>query len=179
VQPVTMAIRVRGGPPSTFAGRLREIATAVDPDLHLRSVLSLDEALRREQWIRRLEAAVLAGVTLTVLMLSSAGIYALMSFTISQRRKEIGIRMALGAGWKSIVASIFSRALGQLAVGAALGIAPWVVLGEASRGDLTRGNAAVVLPAVALIMMGVGFLAALGPARRCLRIEPTKALREE
>ena len=60
VQPVNMAIRVRGGTPSTFAGRLREIATAVDPDLHLRSILGLDEALRREQWIRRLEASVLA-----------------------------------------------------------------------------------------------------------------------
>jgi ABC-type antimicrobial peptide transport system permease subunit len=102
-----------------------------------------------------------------------------MSFTISQRRKEIGIRMALGADWKSIVASIFSRALGQLAVGAALGMAPWAVLGDAARSDLTRGDAAVVLPAVAVFMMTVGFLAALGPARRCLRIEPTRALREE
>ncbi len=112
-------------------------------------------------------------------MLSSAGIYALMSFTVSQRRKEIGIRMALGADWKRIVASIFSRALGQLAVGAALGMAPWVVLEKASRDDIVRGNAAVVLPVVALFMMAVGFLAALGPARRCLRIEPTEALREQ
>ncbi len=132
VQPVTMALRVRGGAPSTFAGRLREIAAAVDPDLQLRNILSLDEALRREQWIRRLEAAVLAAVTLSVLMLSSAGIYALMSFTVSQRRKEIGIRMALGADRKRIVASIFSRALGQLAVGAALGMASGAVLEKAS-----------------------------------------------
>jgi hypothetical protein len=179
VQPVTMAIRVRGGPPSTFADRLREIATAVDPDLHLRNILSLDEALRREQWIRRLEAAVLAAVTLTVLMLSSAGIYALMSFTISQRRKEIGIRMALGADWKSIFASIFSRALGQLAVGVALGMALWALLEKALGGDLLRGNAAIVLPAVVLFMIGVGFLATLGPARRCLQIQPTEALREQ
>ena len=179
VQPVTMALRVRGGAPSTFAGRLREIAAAVDPDLHLRNILSLDEALRREQWIRRLEAAVLAAVTLSVLMLSSAGIYALMSFTVSQRRKEIGIRMALGADRKRIVASIFSRALGQLAVGAALGMASAAVLEKASGGDLMRGNAAVVLPVVALFMMAVGFLAALGPARRGLRIEPTEALREQ
>jgi hypothetical protein len=177
VQPVTLALRVRGDAPPTFAGRLREIAAAVDPELHLRNILSLDEALRREQWIRRLEAAVLVAVTLSVLMLSSAGIYALMSITVSQRRKEIGIRMALGADRRRIVANIFSRALGQLAVGAALGVASGAALEKAS--GLMQGNAAVVLPVVALFMMAVGFLAALGPARRSLRIEPTEALREQ
>ena len=178
MQPAAIAIRMRGGAPSTFTERLQEIAAAVDPDLHLRNILSLDEALRREQWISRLEAAVFAAVTVSVLMLSSAGIYALMSFTVSQRRKEIGIRMALGADRRRIVASIFSRALGQLAAGAALGVALAVVLEKASGSNLMRGNAAVVLPAVALFMMAVGFLAALGPARRSLRIEPTEALRE-
>jgi putative ABC transport system permease protein len=112
-------------------------------------------------------------------MLSSAGIYALMSITVSQRRKEIGIRTALGADPKRIVASIFSRALGQLAVGAALGMAAAVAIERASGGDPVRENTTVVLPVVALFMMVVGFLAALGPARRSLRIEPTEALREQ
>jgi predicted permease len=177
VQPVTMALRLRGGAPLTFTRRLREIAAAVDPDLQLRHIRGLDEALRSEQWISRVQAAVFGALTVSVLMLSSAGIYALMSFTITQRRKEIGVRMALGAGRKSIVASIFSRALGQLAVGAALGVASAAALERAL--GLTRGNAAVVLPLVALVMMAVGFLAALGPARRALRIEPTEALREQ
>ena len=178
VQPVAIAIRMRDGAPSTFTQRLREIATAFDPNLHLRNIRGLDEALRSEQWISRLQAAVIVGVTVSVLMLSSAGIFSLMSFTVSQRRKEIGIRMALGADWKRIVANIFSRALLQLAAGAALGTALGVVLEKAS-GGLMRGNAAAVLPAVALVMMVVGFLAALGPARRSLRIEPTEALREQ
>jgi hypothetical protein len=179
VQPVKIMLRVRGGAPSSFARRLSEIAAAVDPDLQLRNVVSLDEALRKEQWIRRLEAAVFAAVSLSVLMLSSAGIYALMSFTVSQRRKEIGIRMALGAARVRIVGSIFARALGQLAIGAALGAASATMLEKTSGDDLMRGNAAIVLPAMALFMMGVGFLAALGPARRCLGIEPTEALREQ
>jgi predicted permease len=176
VEPATIAIRVRGGAPSTFAARFQEVAAAVDPDLQLRAIVSLDEAMRREQWIRRLEAAVLAAVTVSVLMLSSAGIYALMSITVLQRRKEIGIRMALGADPKRIVASIFSRALGQLAVGAALGMAGAIALQRASAGE---ASSAAVLPAVALFMMVVGFLAALGPARRSLRIEPTEALRQQ
>jgi ABC-type antimicrobial peptide transport system permease subunit len=110
-------------------------------------------------------------------MLSSAGIYALMSFTVSQRRKEIGIRLALGAGQRSIVAAIFSRALGQLAVGAALGVMMAAAL-ESAWG-LLRGNGALVLPAVALFMIAVGFLAAAGPTRRGLSIQPTDALREQ
>jgi len=179
VQPAAIAIRVRGGAATTFTRRLQEIAAAVDPDLHVRNIRGLDEHLRSEQWISRLQAGVAAAVTLSVLMLSSAGIYALMSFTVSQRRKEIGIRMALGADWKRIVASIFSRALLQLAGGAALGVALGAALDKASGGELMRGNAAVVLPVVALFMMAMGFLAAFGPARRSLRIQPTDALREQ
>jgi predicted permease len=179
VQPAIIAIRMRDGTASTFTQHLREITLAVDPNLYLRNVRSLDEALRSEQWISRMTAAAFAAIAGSVLLLSSAGIYALVSFTVSQRRKEIGIRMALGADWKGIVASIFSRALLQLGAGAALGAALGVAVEKASGGVIMRGNAAVVLPAVALVMMGVGFLAALGPARRSLRIEPTEALREQ
>jgi len=175
--PATLALRVRGGDPSTFARRLSELAADVDPDLHLRSILSLDEALRREQWIRRLEAAALGAVSLSVLLLSSAGIYALMSLTVSERRKEIGIRIALGADRKRVIASIFSRALGQLAAGVVLGAIAATAL--ESGNNLMRGNAVVVLPIMALFMMAVGLIAAMGPARRCLRIEPTEALREQ
>jgi predicted permease len=177
--PAAIAIRMRGGTPSKFTQRLQEIALAVDPDLHLRNIRGLDEALRSEQWISRMTAAAFVGITVSVLMLSSAGIYALMSFTVSQRRKEIGIRMALGADWKRIVVNIFSRALLQLAAGAAFGAALGVAFNEGSSGVIMRGNAAVVLPAVVLVMIAVGFLAALGPARRSLRIEPTEALREQ
>jgi putative ABC transport system permease protein len=179
VQPAIMMLRVRGGAPSTFAPRLSELAISVDPNLQLRNIISLDEALHQEQWIRRLEAALLGGISLSVLLLSASGIYALMSFTVSQRRKEIGIRIALGAGRKRIVASIFSRAFAQLAVGAALGAAASAVLEKSSENNFMQGNAAVVLPIVASFMMVVGLVAALGPARRGLRIEPTEALREQ
>jgi hypothetical protein len=182
-----LAIRMRGGAPASgaqFAERLREIALAVDPDLYLRNVRGLDEALRSEQWISRAQAAVIAAVAASVLLLSAAGIYALMAFTVSQRRKEIGIRMALGASRNRIIISIFSRAFGQLSVGAALGLAIGISLELLSRSNgaadgANRGYAAIVLPAVALTMIAVGILAAWGPARRCLDIAPTDALREQ
>lgn len=179
LQPAVLAIRMRDGSPSSFTQRLQEIAAAVDPDLHLRDIRSLDEALRSEQWISRMTAAAFAAIAGSVLMIASAGIYALISSTVSQRRKEIGIRMALGADRRQIVAGIFSRALLQLAAGALLGAALGVMSEIASGGVIMRGNAPVVLPAVALVMMAVGFLAALGPARRSLQVEPTEALREQ
>jgi len=179
LQPATIAIRMREGAPATFTPRLQEIALAVDPGLDLRNIRSLEEALRSEQWISRMTAAAFVSITLTVLMLSSAGVYSLMAFTVSQRRKEIGIRIALGADRKRIVTSIFSRAFLQLAAGAAFGAAFVIWWEKASGGVIMRGHAAVALPAVALVIIAVGFLATLGPARRSLRIEPTEALREQ
>ncbi len=179
LNPAMLAIQIRGGAPGAFSSRLVDIGQAVDPALNLRRIRGLDEALRSEQWISRLTASVFIGITLSVLMLSAAGIYALMSFTVSQRRKEIGIRMALGADWKRIVGGIFSRALMQLAIGAGLGIALGIVAQNASGGVLLGENASIVLPLVTLTVVAVGLLAALGPARRSLRIDPRGALAEE
>jgi predicted permease len=179
IEPAAIAIRLRSSDPAAFGRRLREIAAAVDPDLHLRDIRGLDVALRSEQWISRLQAAVAAAVTLSVLMLSATGVYALMSFTVSQRRREIGIRMALGAGRRRIVAGIFSRAFLQLGAGAALGAATSMAYQQASEGALIRANPVLVVPVVALVMVAVGFLAALGPTVGCLRIAPTEALREQ
>jgi ABC-type antimicrobial peptide transport system permease subunit len=118
-------------------------------------------------------------VTLAVVLLSSAGIYALMSFTVSQRRREIGIRTALGANPQRILWSIFSRAVGQLALGVAVGLGLAVLLQELMEGELVRGHEAIILPFVSVLMMTIGLLAAVEPAQRGLRIEPTAALREQ
>jgi ABC-type antimicrobial peptide transport system permease subunit len=87
--------------------------------------------------------------------------------------------VALGADRRRIVASIFSRSLLQLAAGAAFGAALGLAVERASGGVIMRGYASTVVPAVVLVIMAVGFLAAVGPARRSLRIEPTEALREQ
>ncbi|MGC4053827.1 MAG: ABC transporter permease [Paludibaculum sp.] len=179
VRPAVLAVRLRGGPPGTFGSRLRQVAGGVDPELLLRDVRSLEEALRKEQWIRRLEAGVLLGITVSVLLLSSAGIYALMSFTVSQRRREIGIRVALGASRTRIVVAVFSRALVQLAAGVALGGLLGLGLTQVSGWSLVEGDAPGVMAGVVVFLLGVGLLAALGPTRQSLRIQPTEALREE
>jgi hypothetical protein len=86
---------------------------------------------------------------------------------------------ALGADPGQIFRSLFTRALVQMAIGAAVGVAVAAFLELATDGGLMNGHGALVLPVVALLMMLVGLVAVLGPARRGLRIQPTEALRAE
>jgi ABC-type antimicrobial peptide transport system permease subunit len=118
-------------------------------------------------------------ITLSVLLLSAAGVYALMSFTVSRRQREIGIRSALGASRSRIVWSIFSRTGRQLALGLALGALATGALDRLSGGELLRGQATVLLATVAALMVLAGAIASTGPARRALRIQPMEALRQE
>ncbi|HEU0077768.1 MAG TPA: FtsX-like permease family protein, partial [Longimicrobiaceae bacterium] len=177
--PVSVIVRLRGVPAASFAGRLRELSVEVDPMLRLRDLGTLDDTLHTEETLDRaiLLAAIL--VIVSVLLLSTAGIYALMSFTVVRRRREIGIRSALGAGARGLVGTVLSRAMGQIAIGIAVGSALAALLDRAMEGGLTGGRGALLLLAVAALMAGVGIVAAIGPARRALRIMPTEALRAE
>jgi putative ABC transport system permease protein len=178
--PLSLAIRIRGAPPATFSARLREITAAVDPTLRLERLGPASEMERERQRGLNLMALGIVVVTGSVLLLSAAGIYAMMSFTVVRRRREIGIRAALGADPRRILTSIFARASAQLAAGVAIGLLLALAFGPALDGDGTiRQKGIVLFPVVAGTIMLVGLLAALGPARRGLSIQPTEALREE
>ncbi|HVH56496.1 MAG TPA: ABC transporter permease [Vicinamibacterales bacterium] len=179
IYPAVLSIRVRGITPSSFADQLREIATAVDPALQLRQISTYQQAVEREKGVMRLIGFTLIGLTFSVVALSGAGIYALMSFTVARRRKEIGIRAALGADSSRILSSIFARALRQLGAGAGLGLLGAIAFERLLEGEMFQGHGAVILPIVAVIMCTVGLLAAWDPARRGLQIQLVEALREE
>ena len=124
-------------------------------------------------------AIVIIAVTVSVLLLSAAGIYSMMSFTVAGRRREIGIRAALGADARRVLAGIFGRASAQLGAGVAAGLAIASALEWLAGGQMMGGKALVLLPSVVVVMCAVGLLAAVGPARRGLAVQPTEALREE
>ena len=138
-----------------------------------------EDDMKREQGMMRLIGATVTLAMAAVVILSAAGIYALMSFTVARRRREIGIRTALGAEPAQILAGVFSRAFKQLAAGAVIGMLAAVGLEQVLEGEMFQGQGAVILPIVAVFMTVVGLLAALGPARRGLGIQPTEALRQE
>jgi putative ABC transport system permease protein len=180
IYPAKIAVRVRGASPASLAGRLRQITSAIDPTLQLAAVIPLDRVYREGQTMVKMSALAFGLVTLSVLLLSAAGIYALMSFTVAQRRREIGIRAALGADPRRILAGIFARALRQLAIGVVVGLGLAALLfEEITNNAVTSAQGAILLSAVALIMTAVGLLAAIGPARRGLRIDPTESLRTD
>lgn len=179
VYPAELAVRVRSHDASTFAGQLRETSAAVDPNLQLRGVYTAEWVLKREQGFMRLIGVTVMLVMLSVIVLSAAGIYAMMAFTVARRRREIGIRAALGADRNRILAGIFSRVLAQLALGAAAGLLGAIGLEQLLEGEMFQRQGAVIVPVVVLLMTTVGVLAAIGPARQGLRIQPTEALREE
>ena len=175
LQSANLLVRVRGGDTDGFAPRLRQVTAALDPDLRLGSVANL--ATKENAPILATMISVVLLVLGTVLLLSAAGIHALMSLTVTRRRKEIGIRTALGARPRRLLASIFSRAAWQLGLGGLAGS----VLGGAllHLNGLPGREAAAFLGGVVVLMLTVGLAAALGPARRGLGIQPMDALREE
>jgi putative ABC transport system permease protein len=177
--PMNLEIRFAGTAPASFTARLRELAASVDGTLMIRGTRRFDDVFRGGQRFYRTLALGLGIVTLSVLALSSAGIYAMMSLAVARRRREIGIRAALGANPRQLLRSIFTRAAMQLAAGAVVGLAIAAALEYASSGDTMAGHGTVVLPVVALFTIAVGLLAMIGPARRGLRIDPTEALRAE
>ncbi|MEO6224140.1 MAG: ABC transporter permease [Vicinamibacterales bacterium] len=177
IHPVTLSVRFAGAVPSGFINRFREVGAQVDPALQLRQVGALADRYSEERSILRSLAWAISLVTASVLLLSAAGIYALMSFTVAQRTREIGIRTALGAQPRRILWSVFARAVRQIAFGVVVGSvvsgAAFVAIG------LGIAPAVPLLISVAVIMLIVGLLAALGPARRGLRIQASEALRAD
>ena len=166
-----MAVRVRN--PDGFAKRLREVAAEVDPTILLNDVKPLTSAGGGEAQTNWALTAVAWLVSFIVLLLSASGIHALMSFIVARRTREIGIRSALGAHPRRIIAGIFGRAFLQVSAGLVAGSGMVALAGLGSTREV------MVLLAADAIMLAAGMTACYVPLRRALRIDPTEALRAE
>jgi cell division protein FtsX len=180
---VYMMVHVRGEP-MTLAPQLREIAAAVDPTLRLSELQRVDEVTQGLVWIVGLWLRVTVMMTAVALLLSLSGIYAVLSFVVARRTREIGVRVALGASRARVVAAIFRRPLSQVALGVLAGGLLIAAAGSVETdmpglsGELSLTQVAM-LAAHAALMLGVCLLACVVPTRRALGVEPTVALRTE
>jgi predicted lysophospholipase L1 biosynthesis ABC-type transport system permease subunit len=175
--PVRMTLHV-AGEPSSLVGLLRGAARELDPTMVIHQPGTRAERDEAALVFVSLYGYAVGFVMFAVLLLSTAGIYSMMSFTVSQRTREIGIRTALGAGPRQVVTDVFSRATGQLGVGALLGLAVGALASNvfASSSAFAQGPALPLSIAAVLLLLG---LAACGrPVRHALRIQPTEALRD-
>jgi putative ABC transport system permease protein len=175
VHPAVVSLRFGGPIPSGIAERLRDIGAQVDPALQLRRVVPLSNFYEELRTVWRMVAWAAGIVTITVLLLSAAGMHALMSFTIAQRTHEIGIRSALGAEPRQLLLGVFGRAMRQLSIG--LGAGSVISIATFSAAGVGLGRSTVLLATVAVVISIAGALAALGPARRTLRLPTVDALR--
>lgn len=173
---VQIIARLHARADAPMAGRFRQIAASIDPTLQVTDTRTAASIRQEARQVHRYLGIGLSAVTLSVLLLSAAGIYAMMSFTVARRRREIGIRAALGAGARQVLTGIFARAAAQLGAGVLAGLAVALLLNQLAGGMLSS-RLLVLLPTVAAIIMTVGLLAALGPARKGLAVQPTEALR--
>jgi hypothetical protein len=177
-----IGVIVETGPePGSFTARLRAIAGDVDPTLMIQDPQPLSRlAARLEETIGLGMAALILPASVAIL-LSVAGLYALMSFTVTQRTREIGIRWALGARRRQIVVMVAQQAALQLLAGVSLGVAGSLWMFREMAGDwlTTPDGRYTVLTAIALGTLLVGGIACVRPTARGLRLQPTEALREE
>jgi predicted permease len=167
--------------PEAFAGSLRQLVRAADPELAIDDVRSMETRVA-ESLIARRSPAVLAGIVAGVaLLLAALGTYGVLSYTIAQRRREIGIRMALGAQTRQIRTQFLSLGLRLLAAGILLGVMGAWAAGKGMEGVLfgvPKLHLATLL-GTALVMTAVSLVACLIPARRASRVDPMIALRAE
>jgi predicted permease len=176
-----MLVHARGEP-MALSPQVREIAAAVDPTLRLSNFQRADEVLNDGVWVIGLWLRVSMVMTAVALLLSLAGIYAVMSFIVARRTREIGVRVALGASRVSVVGAIFRRPLIQVGLGILVGAALIAAGGNLETempgltGVFTLTDLAMLV-AYAIVMLGVCLLACVVPTRRALGVEPTIALR--
>ncbi len=177
VYPIHIAIR-GGKDPLSLIPRVLAAATEVDPTLRVQNIIRMDETAKDDVTFYRFFIGLIGIGSGLALLLSMAGIYAVMSFTVSKRTREIGIRVALGSDPTRVTAAIFRRPLLQLGSGVLVGtFLAWVLIESSPRvnGLGALGGAAVY----SLLMTCVCLLACVVPTRRALRIEPSEALRAD
>jgi putative ABC transport system permease protein len=156
------------GDPAAVISLLREELRAVDPDLPLFNIRTMDETLARQRWPFRVFGTMFALFAFIALLLSAVGLYAVTAYSVTQRTQEIGVRTALGAA---------SRQVMWLALGLAGALAVGKMFESTDLLIRINGHDPLTIVAIAALLAIVALSASLWPARRATRLDPLVALR--
>jgi predicted permease len=173
-------VRTEAAPERMFDA-VRQAIHEFDPALPIVDLRTADDDLARSVAGRRFNTTLLAGFAVLALTLAAVGIYGLMSFTIVQRTREIGIRLAIGATQRDVLALVVGQGTRLAIVGAAFGLVGALALTRVMRSllfDVSPLDPAAMLGAT-LLLLGVAALASYWPARRAARIDPQSAIRAD
>ena len=177
-----LAIFLRGDlDAAAIPDELREQVRSVDPRLPVFGAQILKETVSASLSARRFSMEIVALFALTALLLTALGIYGVISYLISERTHEIGIRLALGAQGTNILRMVLRQGLGLALAGAALGLLGALIVSHLMAGLLygVRPSDPLTFAAVAILLVAVALLACYIPARRALRVDPLVTLRHE
>jgi putative ABC transport system permease protein len=177
---LVIGVRTRSDP-ERFGDALRASVRSLDPALPLQSVFTLDQARVRSAWVAQMWGQMLSEVAALALILAVLGVYGVVSYSVSQRTHEIGIRMALGADRGRVVRLVLGDGLRLAVQAAALGLVGALVLMR-SLSRLLYGVGALdpaTFIACSVALVSVALLASSAPAWRAIRVDPVVALRSE
>jgi putative ABC transport system permease protein len=177
---LVLAVRAASAP-AALADPVRAILREVNPNVPITRINSADEVVARSITEPRLYTFLLGTFALLAVALAAIGLYGLISYSVSQRSHEIGVRVALGASRADIFRLVLAQGVALAALGSVIGLACGLAATRALVG-LIKGvqpNDPVTLVAVTAVLIGVAMLASYVPARRAARVDPAAALRAE
>jgi predicted permease len=177
---VRIAVRTRGDA-AAVTPLLRATVGALDSNLAIFDIATMRRVIERQTWFYTTFGTFFMAFGICALLLAAAGLYGVMSFAVTQRTREMGVRSALGAQRGQLIVLVMRRSMGQLAVGIVLGLALAVVASGALRPLLYRVDPhdIWVFSGVVVMLIAVSLLATLLPARRVAKIDPVKVLASE
>ena len=180
VRPMYVIARTSADPASTVAIARHEIAR-VDRDQPISDVRTMDERIGRSLSSRRFSMVLLALFAGLALTLAAVGIYGIVAYSVTERTHEIGVRVALGAQRRDVMAMVVGQGMTMTIVGTAIGVAASAALARLMS-SLLFGVSAVdpaTFVAIPLLLMAVALVACYVPARRAMRVDPLQTLRSE
>ncbi len=169
------------GDMATAAAALRAQVAAIDPDLPLFDVRTVDDLLTFQNWGQRVFGTMFGVFASLALLMAAVGLYAVTAYGVSQRTREFGVRMALGAPALHVAWLVARRSSWQVAVGLLLGALGAVAVSRVTPAVVSASRAGdpAFLASVVAFVIVVAALACLVPARRAVRVDPVVALRND
>jgi predicted permease len=171
----------RTATPASVVQGIRAEIRRVAPDLPIQSTVTMDEAVAASVAQPRFRMVLLALFATAATLIATCGLYGLMAYAVTQRRREIGVRMALGAERRDVLRLVLTRALRIVVTGLVVGLVGAAAVTRVLQTFLfgVTPTDPIAFTVVTLLLMAVGLVAAWLPARRATRIDPCAALRAE
>jgi putative ABC transport system permease protein len=177
-----MAVAVRtAGDPERYVNQMREAVRSVDPELPISAVKTMDDLIEQSVGQRKLSMMLLSLFSGIALVLASIGIYGVMSYSVTQRSRELGVRIALGARQSDVLRLVLRQGMSLALIGIAIGVGAALLLTRLIQSQLFGVGASdpLTFVAVAVLLGGTALIANLVPALRAMRVDPAVVLREE